>query len=156
MINIAFSSSAHTILAPRVETFTRSACASRSRTHVQVSRCVNPVHGHISLQVSKEDSLIPACSRVTEEVFLVVKLLSPIRQVAFFPHLSFFPPVLLFNCEATMTGDKLAISPRATHQGQQKMNCPRSILHSLSLSLSLSLTVMLPSPPQIHRKVRPT
>lgn len=40
-----------------------------------------------------------------------------------------------------MTGDKLAISPRATHQGQQKMNCPGSIptlSHSHSL---LSSTV---------------
>lgn len=34
-----------------------------------------------------------------------------------------------------MTGDKLAISPRATHRGQQKMNCPRSILYSLTQSL---------------------
>lgn len=46
---------------------------------------------------------------------------------------------LLFNTEATMTGDKVAISLRATHHQQQKMNYPRSILHSLIESLSSSL-----------------
>lgn len=40
------------------------------------------------------------------------------------------PPVSLplFNSEAAMTGDKLAISPRTSHQGQQKINCLKSIV----------------------------
>lgn len=66
----------------------------------------------------------------------------------------------LFNSEAAMTGDKLAVSPRTSHQGQQKINCLQSIpQYSLSLSfsiaLSLPLSVTFCSSHQTHRKCSP-
>lgn len=51
-----------------------------------------------------------------------------------------------------MTGDRLAISPRATHRGQQKMNCPRSILYSLTQPLSALLHRHTETYDPLHRR----
>lgn len=103
---------------------------------------INPVHEDNIRRPKRGqfDPGVPVCGQ-RKSLCGCESLTCPIETSAFLPPttLFFFIFLFLFNSEATMTGDKLAISPRATHRGEQKMNCPRSILYSLSQSLSAVL-----------------
>lgn len=145
MINIAFFGSANTILAPHPDTFnTNGTDKNMCPGDCASILCMNIISGG-----PEEDSLILEFLGDWQSLCGCEAPTCPIETSAFLPPHSLFFFLLLFNSEATMTGDKLAISPRATHRGQQKMNCPRSILYSLSL------TVTLCSPAQTNAKHAP-